>query len=72
MSPVRSLLPTPAVCDATDILVSPPTCAGASAAVPSSCKTLADAKNLPPAVFTCDKKPQRPLLRLSRFRHRQQ
>ena len=27
-----------------------------SAAVPSSCHTLADAKGLPPAVFTCDTK----------------
>jgi hypothetical protein len=28
----------------------------ASAAVPSACNTLADAKGLPPAVFTCDPK----------------
>ena len=33
-----------------------------SAAVPSSCHTLADAKGLPPAVFTCDTKEEEKVL----------
>ena len=34
-----------------------------SAAVPSSCNTLADAKTLPPGVFACDKKLKLPLVK---------